>query len=135
MECEPNEGRARVRGTPRPEPWTERFPAGSARVPTDQPLGDLAMLLLEPASPESFFQWGFFLSVLGNPEYVEPYVMEPMASRMLADDPELAQAFFDTLAAAPREFTGNPRARLQWFYRRTPFFDPRWRIYPVAREE
>ncbi len=135
MESEPNEGRARVRGTPRPEPWTERFPAGSARVPTDQPLGDLAMLLLEPASPESFFQWGFFLSVLGNPEYVEPYVMEPMASRMLADDPELAQAFFDTLAAAPREFTGNPRARLQWFYRRTPFFDPRWRIYPVAREE
>jgi hypothetical protein len=124
-----------VTGTPNAESRTEYFPAGSVRVSTDQPLGDVAALLLEPASPESFFQWGFFLSVLNNPEYVEPYVMEPMASRMLAEDPRLAQAFLDTLAVAGREFTGNPRARLQWFYRRTPFFDERWRLYPVAREE
>ncbi len=135
IEAEPSEGHARVTGTPKAELRTETFPAGSVRVPTDQPLGDLAVLLLEPASPESFFQWGFFLSVLNNPEYVEPYVMEPMASRMLAEDPPLAKAFLDTLAVAGPEFTGNPRARLQWFYRRTPFFDERWRLYPVAREE
>jgi putative YhbY family RNA-binding protein len=135
IEAEPSEGHARVTGTPNAESRTEYFPAGSVRVSTDQPLGDVAALLLEPASPESFFQWGFFLSVLNNPEYVEPYVMEPMASRMLAEDPRLAQAFLDTLAVAGREFTGNPRARLQWFYRRTPFFDERWRLYPVAREE
>jgi putative YhbY family RNA-binding protein len=135
IEPEPSEGHARVKGTPKAESRMEYFPAGSVRVSTDQPLGDLAALLLEPASPESFFQWGFFLSVLNNPEYVEPYVMEPMASRMLAEDPRMAKAFLDTLAAAGSEFKGNPRARLQWFYRRTPFFDERWRLYPVAREE
>ena len=34
---------------------------GSYIIRTDQPLGDLAMLLLEPRSTDSFFQWGFFL--------------------------------------------------------------------------
>jgi hypothetical protein len=29
---------------------------------------------------------------------------------------------------------GDPVARRQWLYRRTPFFDDRWRLYPVGRE-
>lgn len=45
----PNEGRTPVRagGVVR-EQRTELFPAGSVRVPTDQSLGELTMLLLEP---------------------------------------------------------------------------------------
>lgn len=113
---------------------TVRFPAGSVRVPTDQPLGDLAVLLLEPGSPDSFFQWGFFNSVLDRTEYAEEYVMEPMAARMLAEDPQLNRLFTEKLAADP-DFARDPRARLDWFYRQTPYFDARWREYPVAREE
>jgi hypothetical protein len=29
----------------------------------------------------------------------------------------------------------SPEQRLAWFYRRTPFFDDRLDLYPVAREE
>ena len=32
-------------------------------------------------------------------------------------------------------FRGDPRARLQWFYERTPWYDERARLYPVGREE
>ena len=58
-----------------------------------QPLGDLVMLLLEPASPDSYLQWGFMLEILQRTEYVESYVMEPLARRMLAADPELEAEF------------------------------------------
>ena len=97
--------------------------------------GDVgAVLLLEPQAPDSFFQWGFFLSILSRTEYVEGYVMEPTGERMLAEDPAL-RAEFDARLAEDPDFAADPRARLQWLYQRTPFFDPRWRLYPVAREE
>jgi hypothetical protein len=92
------------------------------------------MLLLEPASPDSYFAWGFFHEVLQPTEYVEAYVMEPMAERMLAEDPELRGSFEKKLAA-DRAFRESPSARLKWFYERTPFLDDRALLYPVGREE
>jgi murein tripeptide amidase MpaA len=129
----PFEGHVRVTATPVAQRRRELFPAGSVRVSTDQPLGTLAVLLLEPASPDSFFQWGFFLEALQQTEYVEGYVMEPMAERMLAEDPELAEEFRRRLLE-DEAFRSSPDERLQWFYSKTPFFDQRWRLYPVARE-
>ncbi len=128
------EGHVRVAATAATEKRKERFPAGSIRVSTDQPLGTLAVLLLEPASPDSLFQWGYFNSILSPTEYVEAYVMEPMAERMLAEDPKLAEEFHEKIEN-DAAFRGDTRARLRWFYERTPFYDDRARLYPVGREE
>jgi len=128
------EGHVRVTTTTTPEKRKERFPAGSVRVSTDQPLGTLATLLLEPSSGDSFFQWGYFNSILAVTEYVEDYIMEPMAERMLAEDPKLAEEF-RAKVESDAAFRGDSRARLWWFYQRTPFYDERARLYPVAREE
>ncbi len=133
LEPQPFEGHARVSGTPRLEKRTVRFAPGSVRVPTDQPLGDLVVHLLEPEATDSFFSWGFFLEVLQPVEYVEGYVMEPMAERMLEADPALRAEFKNKLLNDP-EFAGDSRKRLQWFYQKTPFFDHDWNVYPVARE-
>jgi Zinc carboxypeptidase len=133
IDPEPFEGRALASGTPVIEARTERYAPGSARVPTDQPLGDLAVLLLEPQSPDSFFRWGFFLEILQRTEYVEEYVMEPMARHMLEENEDLRAEYYEALRTDP-ELAGSAQERLQWFYRRTPFFDPRWRLYPVGRE-
>jgi len=134
FETEAFEGRVRVSAKVVPEKRTERYPAGSMRVTTDQPLGDLATILLEPASPDSFFQWGFFNEVLQETEYIEEYVIEPMAERMLAADPKLAEEFAAKLAQ-DEAFRGSPKERLRWFYSKTPFADERWKLYPVGREE
>ncbi|HET9766214.1 MAG TPA: carboxypeptidase, partial [Thermoanaerobaculia bacterium] len=115
------------------EPRRGRFPAGSVRVSTDQPLGVLAMVLLEPASPDSFLQWGFFHEILQRTEYVEGYVMEPLAERMLAADPEL-RAEYEKALAADATLAEDPQARLAWFYRRTPWADDRYLLYPVFTE-
>jgi hypothetical protein len=128
------EGRVRVTATPVPEQRREKFPPGSVRVSTDQPLGDLVVALLEPAGPDSFFQWGFFHEVLQRTEYIDGYIIEPMAEKMLAEDPKLKEEFMKKLAE-DRDFAANPARRLEWFYSRTPYYDARWRLYPVAREE
>jgi hypothetical protein len=147
LASEPFEGRVAVSARFAVERRRETYAPGTARVPLDQPLGDLAMLLLEPASPDSFFAWGFFHEILRNPEYVEAYVMEPMAERMLAEDPALRAEFERELRedaafggpagakATDREpFVPRASARLQWFYERTPYFDERALLYPVGRE-
>ena len=127
------EGRVMVSGTAVPAQRAQWFAPGSVRIPTDQPLGDLAVLLLEPQSKDSFFQWGFFHSILQKAEYAEEYVMEPLAAEMLRQSPELEAAFRAELADTA--FANNSRARLDWFYRRSPYADDRWNLYPVAREE
>jgi hypothetical protein len=128
------EGHVRVTASETPERRRETFPAGSVRVTTDHPLGTLAALLLEPSSPDSLFQWGFFNSILSPTEYVEGYIMEPMAERMLADDPKLADEF-RAKVESDAAFRGDPRARLQWLYEKTQWYDERARLYPVGREE
>jgi murein tripeptide amidase MpaA len=130
---EPFEGHINVMGIPAVERRVERFSAGSVRVPVSAPFGDLVCALLEPSSEDSFFSWGFFLEVVQSTEYVEAYVIEPMAEKMLAEDPVLAREFEDRLESDD-QFRKNPRARLQWFYQRTPFCDDRAGLYPVARE-
>ncbi len=112
--------------------WT--FPIGSVRVPTDQPLGDIVVLLLEPQSSESFFAWGLFPEVLSRVEYIEGYAIAPLAERMMAADPALKAEFEAKLAAEP-DFAADAEARLAWFYERTPFYDDRYRLYPVGRED
>ena len=112
--------------------WT--FPIGSVRVPTDQPLGDIVVLLLEPQSSESFFAWGMFPEILNRVEYIEGYAIAPLAEAMMAADPALKAEFEAKLAADPA-FAADGEARLGWFYERTPFYDDRYRLYPVGRED
>ncbi|MFC7378454.1 M14 family metallopeptidase [Brevundimonas sp. GCM10030266] len=129
-----NEGHVQIsvaQVTPERRDWT--FPTGSVRVPTDQPLGTIVVLLLEPQSSESFFAWGMFPEVLSRVEYIEGYAIAPLAERMMAADPAL-KAEFEAKLASDATFAADGDARLQWFYERTPFYDDRYRLYPVARE-
>lgn len=109
------------------------MPLGSVRVTTDQKLGNLAAILLEAESPEGFLAWGYFPEIFQRTEYVEPYVMAPLADSMLAACPALKEEFEKKLAAEPK-FAGDPDKRLEWFYERTPYYDSTYLLYPIARE-
>ena len=108
------------------------FPAGSIVVPTAQPLGKLVLNLLEPQAPDSFAKWGFFNAIFEEKEYAEHYVLEALAREMLAADAKLKDEFEDLLASDP-EFAASPSARLRFFYRRSPYWDPQMNLYPVGR--
>ena len=108
------------------------FAAGSVYVTTDQPLGDLAIHMLEPACPDSLFTQGFITGCLDRVEYMEAYVVAPMADEMLATDPALRETFAQAMAA-DSDFAADPLARLRWFYDRSPYRDPNHLLYPIAR--
>ena len=127
------EGRLRVSAPYTTERRQWVFPPGSVRVPTDQPLGDLVVALLEPEGPDSFFQWGFFSEIFQRTEYAEAYALEPLAARMLAADPRLRRQWQQALEA-DAGLRDDPRRRLEWFYQRSAYYDQRYRLYPVARQ-
>lgn len=129
----PFEGHMQVSGKTKTEKRKQLFPKGSAYISTDQPLGDLAIALLEPISKDSFFSWGFFLSIFQRTEYIEAYVMEPMAKKMLEESLPL-QKEFEQKKEQDTTFANNPQAILAWFYSRTKYYDDHYLLYPVGRE-
>jgi len=88
--------------------------------------------MLEPQAPDSFLQWGFFLEIFTRTEYAEAYVLEPLGQKMLENDDEL-KARFEEKLANDDAFAASSNQRLMWFYERTPFYDDKYLMYPVAR--
>ncbi len=125
------EGRQRVKADTVLSTVETTLPAGTVKVSTEQALGDLAILLLEPQSPDSLLQWGLFNPIFTRTEYMEQYAVEPMAAEMLAKDPALKKAFNEALK--DEAFAADPAARLRWFYERSPYYDAEYLKYPVYR--
>ncbi|MAN12943.1 MAG: carboxypeptidase, partial [Sphingobium sp.] len=112
---------------------TQTMPAGTIRVPSDQPLGLLAAALLEPEAPDSFLAWGFFPEMLSPSPGAEDFVRAPLAEALLARDASVRQAFEARLAADPA-FAADPDARLDWLTDRLPDCSPFHHLYPIRRE-
>lgn len=109
-----------------------RFPAGSVVVPLAQESARVAINLLEPEAPDSLVRWGFFNATFEQKEYGEDYVVEKLAREMLALDGNLREEY-ETKLASDEAFASNPGARLEFFYRRSPYWDPQMNLYPVGR--
>lgn len=107
------------------------FPANSVLVSLDQEAANVAIHLLEPNSTDSFVYWGFFNSIFEMKEYFSDYIMEKIAAEMLAKDENLRKEFEEKLK--DEAFAKSPRARLQFFYQRSPYADKKIGVYPVGR--
>lgn len=128
----PYEGRIAV--TYQTEPIVEQrtYPAGSVVVRLDQPNAKVAVHLFEPEAPDALVSWGFFDGIFERKEYAESYVLEKLAREMLAADPKLREEF-EAKVRTDRAFAADPRARLYFFYERSPYRDRSQNVYPVAR--
>ncbi|MEK9138377.1 MAG: M14 family metallopeptidase [Bacteroidota bacterium] len=128
----PYEGRQRVKCSM--EKYTEEvfLPRGTFVVPTQQRAVRVIVNLLEPEAPDSYVQWGFFNTFFERKEYAEPYVMEPIARQMIKDDTGLKEEFYERLDS-DEAFRNDPAARLDFFYRRSPYFDSAENVYPIMR--
>ena len=129
----PFEGHIQVTANTTVENRKQLFKEGSAYISTDQSLGELAVLLLEPKSPDSYFSWGFFYQIFQRTEYIESYVMEPMIKKMLEESPELKKEF-EKKISEDVSFANNSNAIFTWFYNKTNYYDDRYLLYPVGRE-
>ncbi len=76
--------------------------------------------------------WGFFTTIFEQKEYADSYKLEILARKMLAENPKL-KVEFDAKAAEEEKFAADPRARLNFFYQRSPYWDPQLGLYPIVR--
>ncbi|MGY6551519.1 MAG: M14 family metallopeptidase [Erythrobacter sp.] len=109
------------------------MPAGSLRVPYDQPRGLLAAALLEPEAVDSLFSWGFFHRMIEPPGRLERYNSLPIAEALLAQNPALRRAFAEWLSQGGEQ-AADPGARLDWLLANTPYGGQDMAVYPIGRE-
>ena len=109
---------------------TRSFTAGGIFVPVAQPHARLAAQLLEPEAPDSLTSWGYFDTVFEEKEYMEDYVLEAVAEKMLQDP--AVKAEWDQKMKDPA-FAKSPHERLDFFYKKHPSWDAQLGLVPVFR--
>ena len=117
--------------------WTAQdatIAAGGLYVPIAQARARLLINLLEPTAGDSMAAWGDFNNAFERKEYMEGYIAEEAARKMLAQDPALKAAFERRLKDDPA-FAASSAARLDFFYRLHPAWDPGSNRYPVLRTD
>ena len=109
-----------------------KFHKGDFVVFTDQNANRYLLETLEPNAPDSWVAWNFFDPVLMQKEYFSAYVFEDLAAQFLKDHPDVRKEL-DAKRAAEPEFANNASAQLDWVYRKSPWYEPTHRMYPVGR--
>lgn len=107
---------------------------GTYQVATDQELGRLAVALLDPRAPDSFFAWGYFNSMFQRTEYIESYAMIPMAKLLFERQPNLLKEY-EKLKETNKAFAADQKQQFEWIYRHSPFYDEQYLKYPVVMSE
>ena len=112
------------------------IPAGSFWIPMKQRRARLILSLLEPNAPDSMAAWGLLNSVFEGGgrggRGVGEYLSEPIARRMMADQPELRKQFEQKIAS-DQQFAGDPRARLRWWFEQSKYEPEDAGRYPIVR--
>jgi murein tripeptide amidase MpaA len=113
--------------------------AGSYWIPMKQRRARLILSLLEPNAPDSIAAWGLLNAVFeggggrgGRGGGVGEYLSEPIARRMMADQPELRKQFEQKLAS-DQQFAADARARLQWWFEQSKYQPEDAGRYPIVR--
>lgn len=116
------------------EEYYERvdLPKGTFIIPTEQRTLRVIAHLLEPGSDDSFIKWGFMNSIFEQKEYFEFYVMEKIADEMLKEDKKIKEEF-EYKIRTDKEFKNNPYQRLNFFYKKSPYWDKNLNVYPIMK--
>jgi hypothetical protein len=126
----PYQGLTRVSAKVERTAGRRTVPAGSLWIPADQPDFEVAVQLLEPEAPDSLLSWGLLSSLFEGKEYIDPRVLEGLATEMLKD-PRTAAEW--KAALGDEKFAADGNARYQWWYRRTPYWDSAIGLLPYFR--
>jgi murein tripeptide amidase MpaA len=108
------------------------FPAGTYIIPTNQRTIKIISHLLEPRCNDSFVQWGFLNQIFEQKEYFENYVMEKIAEEMIKNNVSLKNEFEEKLKS-DETFRNNSYERLNFFYKKSPYWDKQLNVYPIMK--
>jgi len=109
-----------------------QFYAGDYVVYVNQPNNRYIVETLEPQAIDSFFNWNFFDSILGQKEGYSSYVFEDTAAELLKKDPELKQKL-ETEKQKNPELAKSGRVQLDFVYKNSDYYEKTYNRYPIGR--
>ncbi len=109
-----------------------QFSKGDIFIPTNQRGIRYIIETLEPEATDSFFNWNFFDTVLQQKEGYSSYVFEDIAEQFLKDNPEVQKEFEEKLKS-DKDFAKNPRAQLNFIYKKSPYYEKAHLLIPVFK--
>lgn len=111
-----------------------QFYAGDYVVYANQAGNRYIVETLEPQAIDSFFNWNFFDSVLGQKEHFSAYVFEDTASKLLQENPELRKKLDEEKKKTPN-LAKSAGAQLEFIYKNSDYFEKTFLRYPIGRLE
>jgi len=108
------------------------FSKGDVYIPTNQSGVRYLLETLEPEATDSFFNWNFFDTVLQQKEGYSSYVFEDIAEQFLKDNPEVKKEFDEKLAS-DEKFAKNPRAQLNFVFKKSPHYEKAHMLIPIFK--
>ena len=108
------------------------FSKGDLYIPVNQKGARYLMETLEPEATDSFFNWNFFDTVLQQKEGYSGYVFEDVAEQILKENTLIKDAF-EAKKAANKDFAKNPRAQLNFIYKRSLHYEKAHLLLPIYK--
>ena len=108
------------------------FSKGDLYIPVHQKGARYIMETLEPEATDSFFNWNFFDSVLQQKEGYSGYVFEDVAEQILKENTTIKDAF-EAKMAIDKDFEKNPRAQLNFIYKRSLHYEKAHFLLPIYK--
>jgi hypothetical protein len=109
-----------------------QFYEGDYVVFVNQPTNRYIVETLEPQAIDSFFNWNFFDSIMGQKEGYSSYVFEDTAAALLKNDPDLRKKLEAEKAKNP-EGMKTAEAQLDYVYEHSDYFEKTYMRYPIGR--
>lgn len=108
------------------------FSKGDLYIPLNQKGARYLMETLEPEATDSFFNWNFFDTVLQQKEGYSGYVFEDIAEQILEENTLVKDAFV-TKMTSDKDFAKNPRAQLDFIFRRSNHYEKAHLLLPIYK--
>lgn len=103
--------------------------AGDWLIETGQNADRYLVETLEPQATDSYFNWNFFDSILGQKEHYSAYIFEEEAYKLLQENPDWKKELEDK----DEKFRSSSRAQLDWIYKKSDYYEKTHLRYPVFR--
>lgn len=109
-----------------------KFLEGDVFINTNQNGIRYLLETLEAEATDSFFNWNFFDTILQQKEGYSAYVFEDLAEQYLLENESLKKQFEEKLNS-DNAFAKNPRAQLNWIYKKSPHYEKAHMRLPVFK--
>lgn len=88
--------------------------------------------VLEPRSPDSYFNWNLFDAILQQKEWYSDYVWIDKCEAILNENPALKKEF-DLKKSTDATFAKDAWQQMTWIYRHSDYYEKTHNLYPVFR--